>query len=132
MKLEVFALCDAAAESHGRLNVLGTFDQLVAVRLPVIHPACAVALRIRFDVHEAAEHRIRLRMVDADGQPFMKEMDASIRPRFGEDVSSTAINLILNMQRIKFDAFADYALILEVNNVEEAFLPLRVVAIKNS
>jgi hypothetical protein len=71
-------------------------------------------------------------MVDADGHPFMKEMDASIRPRFGEDVSSTAINLILNMQRIKFDAFADYALILEVNHVEEAFLPLRVVALKST
>ena len=131
MKIEVFALCDAATESHGKLNVLGTFDQLVAARLPVIHPVCAVALRIRFDVHEAVEHRICLRMVDPDGQPFMKEMEASVRPRFGEDVSSTAINLILNMQRIKFDAFADYALLLEVNKVEEASLPLRVVALKN-
>ena len=131
MKIEVFALCDAATESHGKLNVIGTFDQLVAATLPVIHPACAVALRIRFDVHEAVEHCIRLRMVDPDGQPFMKEMEASVRPRFGEDVSSTAINLILNMQRIKFDAFADYALLLEVNKVEEASLPLRVVALKN-
>ena len=131
MKIEVFALCDAATESHGKLNVLGTFDQLVAARLPVIHPACAVALRIRFDVHEAIEYHIRLRMVDPDGQPFMKEMEASVRPRFGEDSCSTAINLILNMQRIKFDYFADYALLLEVNEVEEASLPLRVVALKN-
>ena len=131
MKIEVFALCDAATESHGKLNLLGTFDQLVAARLPVIHPACAVALRIRFDVHEAIEHRIRLRMVDPDGQPFMKEMEASVHPRFGEDLSSTAINLILNMQRIKFADFADYAFLLEVNEVEEASLPLRVVALKN-
>ena len=131
MKIEVFTLCDAATESHGKLNVLGTFDQLVAAKLPVIHPACAVALRIRFDVHEAIEHRIRLRMLDPDGQPFMKEMETSVRPRFGEDVSSTAINLILNIQRIKFDSFADYALLLEVNKVEEASLPLRVVALKN-
>ena len=93
MKIEVFALCDAATESHGKLNVLGTFDQLVAARLPVIHPACAVALRIRFDVHEAIEHRIRLRMVDPDGQPFIKEMEASIRPRFGEDVSLSLIHI---------------------------------------
>ena len=132
MKIEVFALCDAATESHGKLNVLGTFDQLVAARLPVIHPACAVALRIRFDAHEAIEHRIRLRMLDPDGQPFMKEMETSVRPRFREDLSSTAINLILNMQRIKFDAFADYALLLELNGVEEASLPLRVVALKKS
>ena len=129
MKIEVFALCDAATESRGKLNVLGTFDQLVAARLPVIHPACAVALRIRFDVHEAVEHRI-----PTYGRPrwtaFMKEMEASVRPRFGEDISSTAINLILNMQRIKFDAFADYALMLEEIRLRK-LLPLRVVALKN-
>ena len=89
-----------ATESHGKLNIIGTFDQLVAARLPVIHPACAVVLRIRFDVHEAVEHRIRLRMVDPDGQPFMKEMEASVVLDL-EDVSSTAINIILNNQRIK-------------------------------
>ena len=28
MKVEVFALCDAATESQGKLNILGTFDRL--------------------------------------------------------------------------------------------------------
>ena len=59
----------------------------------------------------------------------MKEMEASVRPRFGEDKSGFAINLILNMH-IKFDAFADYALLLEVNKLRK-LLPLRVVALKN-
>ncbi|MAI20338.1 MAG: hypothetical protein CMF28_03790 [Kiritimatiellaceae bacterium] len=130
MKVEIFALCDAATESQGKLNLLGTFDQLVAGSVPVVHPACAVAIRIRFEVQEAVEHQIRLHMVDPDGQLFMKSMGASIRPRFGGDVSSAAVNLILQLQRIKFDLFADYALRLEVDDEEVASLPLRVASLR--
>ena len=39
MKVEIFALCDAATESQGKLNLLGTFDQLVAGSVPVVHPS---------------------------------------------------------------------------------------------
>ena len=58
MKVEVFALCDAATESQGKLNLLGTFDRLVAKQLPVVHPACAVAIRLRFDTMEVAAHHV--------------------------------------------------------------------------
>ena len=69
-------------------------------------------------------------MATSDGQPFMKSMGASIRPRFGGDVSSAAVNLILQLQRIKFDLFADYALRLEVDDEEVASLPLRVASLR--
>ena len=48
MNIEAFLLCDAATGHQGKLNVLGAFDTIYAKQLPVIHPACAIALRIRF------------------------------------------------------------------------------------
>ncbi|WP_407992464.1 DUF6941 family protein, partial [Pontiella sp.] len=66
MKIEVFALCDAATDNHGKLNILGTFDQIYAARVPVSHPACAIALRLRFDKMEEGVHSVKLQLVNPD------------------------------------------------------------------
>jgi hypothetical protein len=48
VNVEVFALCDAATDSGGKLNVLGAFDSLQVGAYPTVYPHCAVAVRIRF------------------------------------------------------------------------------------
>ena len=126
MKVEVFALCDAATESQGKLNLLGTFDRLVAKQLPVMHPACAVAIRLRFDTMEVAVHQVRMTMVDIDGKTIFDGMNASIHPRIPSDLSSVAVNLIMQIQRLKFEDFGEYALHLEVDRQIVANLPLTV------
>ena len=126
MKVEVFALCDAATESQGKLNLLGTFDRLVAKQLPVVHPACAVAIRLRFDTMEVAAHQVRMIMVDTDGKTIFDGMHASIHPRIPSGLSSVAVNLIMQIQRLKFEAFGEYALHLEVDHQIVATLPLTV------
>jgi len=126
MKIEVFALCDAATDNHGKLNILGTFDQIYAARMPVVHPACAVAMRLRFDKMEEGKHMLRLQLVNPDGVPVFQAMDGEVNPRMGEDVESVAMNMILNFQHVKFDAYADYQINLTVDGVAMASLPLRV------
>jgi len=126
MKIEVFSLCDAATDSHGKLNILGTFDQIFAARMPVIHPACAIALRIRFDKMEEGAHSIDLQLVNPDGKPVLKPVEGEVRPKMGEDVDSVAVNLILNFQNVKFEAYADYQINLAIDHVSMATLPLRV------
>lgn len=126
MKIEVFSLCDAATDSHGKLNILGTFDQIYAAKMPVVHPSCAIALRLRFDKMEEGIHRIRLELVNPDGIPVFQPMNGEVVPRMGHDVDSVAVNLILNFQNIKIDEFADYQINLAVDDVAMASLPLRV------
>ena len=126
MKIEVFALCDAATENHGKLNLLGTFDQIYAVKLPVVHPACAIALRIRFDKMEEGKHAVQLQLVNPDGIPVFQSMEGEVNPRMGADIGSIAVNLILNFQHVKFDTFADYQINLRIDEVAMASLPLRV------
>ena len=126
MKIEVFALCDAATDSRGKLNILGTFDQIYAAKMPVVHPACAIALRLRCDKMEEGVHRINLQLVDPDGTPVFQPMEGEVHPRMAPDVESVAVNLILNFQHMKFETFADYQINLAIDDVSMASLPLRV------
>jgi hypothetical protein len=126
MKIEVFALCDAATDSRGKLNILGTFDQIYAASMPVNHPACAIALRIRFDKMEEGVHKVNLQLVNPDGFPVFQPMEGEVHPRMAEDVDSVAVNLILNFQHVKFAEFADYQFTLAIDDVAIATLPLRV------
>ena len=126
MKVEVFALCDAATDNQGKLNLLGTFDQIYAAKMPVVHPACAIALRIRFDKMEEGIHKVNIQLVNPDGIPVFQPMEGEVKPRMAEDVGSAAVNLILNFQHIKFEEYADYQINLTIDNISMASLPLRV------
>lgn len=126
MKIEVFALCDAATDNQGKLNILGTFDQIYAAKIPVIHPACAIALRLRFDKMEEGSHRVDLQLVNPDGIPVFQPMVGELNPRMGPDIGSVAVNLILNFQHVKFEEYADYQINLAIDDVAMASLPLRV------
>lgn len=126
MKIEVFALCDAATDNRGKMNLLGTFDQIYAAKLPVMHPACAIALRLRFDKMEEGPHAVKLQLVNPDGVPVFRDMEGRVNPRMGADVGSVAVNLILNFQNVKFDQFTDYQINLSIDGIATASLPLRV------
>jgi hypothetical protein len=126
MKVEVFSLCDAATDNRGKLNILGTFDQIYSAKIPVVHPACAIALRLRFDKMEEGAHKVNLQLVDPDGRPVFQPMEGEVHPRMAEDVGSVAVNLILNFQHVKFESFADYQVNLAIDDQSIASLPLRV------
>lgn len=126
MKIEIFSLCDAATDNQGKLNILGTFDQIYAAKMPVVHPACAIALRLRFDKMEEGVHRVNLQLVNPDGIPVFRPMEGEVNPRMAEDVESVAVNLILNFQHIKFEEYADYQITLAIDDDGMAVLPLRV------
>jgi hypothetical protein len=126
MKVEVFCLCDAATDNRGKLNILGTFDQIYSARIPVVHPACAIALRMRFNKMEEGTHTVSIQIVDPDGHPLFKPMNGEVHPRMASSVDSVAVNLILNFQHVKFEAFADYQVNLTVDGQSTSSLPLRV------
>ena len=69
----VSTLCDFAADYQGKLCIQGGFDSLVARQFPVVHPVCAVALRICLTPEDEGTHELGLSIVDADGTPLDKE-----------------------------------------------------------
>jgi hypothetical protein len=75
---------------------------------------------------EEGTHKVGLQLVDPDGRPVFQAMEGEVHPRMGVEIDSVAVNLILNFQGIKFDAFADYQINLFVNEKNEASLPLHI------
>ncbi len=126
MHIELFSLCDAAADYNGKLSILGAFDAIWARTAPAVHPQCAVALRMRFSRVEEGEHKVRINIVNADGKSVVKPFETSAKIQYKEHVNSIAANMILNLHGIKFPDFGDYSIDLTLNGKHEASLPLFV------
>ena len=126
MNVEVFALCDAATDSQGKLNILGTFDSIWAAAIPTRHPQCSVAVRLRFSRIEEGDHKVVLHLVDEDGKLLMPPLDANLQIRFGENDPTAVANLVLNIQGLNIEKYGEYSVILAVDGRQEASLPFFV------
>jgi hypothetical protein len=127
MNIEVYSLCDAATVSVGKLNILGAFDTIWTMSMPVIHPQCAIALRVRFDSIERGEHRIAVNFVDLDGKNIIAPMNRPINVNFPEGQRSGSANFVLNIQGLKLEKHGEYSIDLAIDGRREGSLPLFVV-----
>ena len=126
MQLEVFTLCDAATDSFGKLNILGTFDTITVPAVPAIHRQCAIAIRMRFRRVEGSHHRLALTFVDEDGHDVLPPLNTEISVPFGEHDLTRAVNFVLNMHHLQLKRFGEYAIELAIDGRLEASLPLYV------
>jgi len=127
MNIEVYSLCDAATNDTGKLNILGVFDSIWARELPVTHPQCAIALRIRFDSIERGEHRVAVTFVDLDGKNIITPANGVIKVDFPDGQRSGSANLILNIQMLKLEKYGEYSIDLAIDGRSEGSLPLFVI-----
>jgi len=126
MNIESFLLCDAATDQQGKLNILGTFDNIFAKEVPARHPSCSIVSRIRFEKCEEGEHQIKISIIDADGNSIGPKLDTKITVRVVGNLKSTVVNLILNLQGIEFKQYGHYQVDLLINGNVHASLPLQV------
>ena len=126
MNVEAFLLCDCATDSGGKLNVLGAFDSIGAKKVPVRHPACTIAARIRFSKIEEGEHNVRINVIDQDGRNIGPRLDGNISVQVGDDADSSVRNIILNIQGLKLQDYGEYRIDLAVDGRQEASLPFNL------
>jgi hypothetical protein len=127
MKVEIFTVCDAAtSDSGGKLNVLGSFDRINAASVPVTHPLCALAIKMRFERLEEGQKRVRISFMDSDGKPVMPTLDAATQVQFppGEDTVTACV--VLQIQQLKLPNFGEYSIDLAIDGRHEASIPLFV------
>ena len=129
MEVEIFALCDAAADYGGKLSLLGTFDSIQVKQFPATHPHCAVALRVRFERIEEGNHRVRINIVDEDGHSIGPSVDGNIEVKFPPNASSVCTNMVLNINGMKFEKPGRYAIDLAIDARHEKSLPINVAQI---
>ena len=126
MHIEAFLLCNAATESGGKLNILGAFANIQAKEMPFVLPACAVVARIRFEQIEQGRHNTKLQMIDADGARVGPKLKGAIDVQFPENTDTAVTNLILNIQRLKFEKFGKYRIDLAIDGQIASTLPLLI------
>ncbi len=126
MNIEIFTLCDAAADYQGRLNILGVFDTIFAAQMPAVHPFCSVALRMRFQRTERGQHMLRLDIVDDDGKVVLPEIEATFNVEMPGNSQVASANLVLNLGQLQFQSYGEYAINLAIDARQEASLPFWV------
>ena len=126
MNVEAFLLCDCATDQQGKLNILGAFDIVYARKMPAVHPACTVAARLRYSRVEAGEHKIRINLIDADGNPAGPVLEREISLKVNENDNTGVRNIILNIQGLRLANFGEYRIDFAIDNRLEASLPLKV------
>jgi len=133
MEIEIFTLCDAATDWMGKLNILGSFDQINLTEFPKVYPyLCAIGLRVRFERIEEGRHTLKINFVNADGKPVRTPIDGEINVRFGGDGQWLCANLAFPIAQLKFEAPGNYSIDLAIDGRQERSLPLRVVLVKPS
>jgi hypothetical protein len=124
MKVELAALCDAATESAGKLNILGAFDALHLPQYPFQVPHCALVYRIRFNRVEGGEHGIRVNFVDQDGKDLVPPLEAKANVTLVDGQDSRVTNLIMNLSGLNVPAPGKFSIDLAIDGRHEMSLPL--------
>ena len=126
MRIEIFALSDAATGDLGKLSMLGAFDTIWVAKTPVVHPQCTIALRVRFERIERGEHKVVVHFADSDGKNVIPPAQGAIKMNFPDEQSSGSAHLILNIQGLKLERFGEYSIDLAIDGQHKASLPLFV------
>lgn len=126
MNLQAALLCDAATDDHGKLNLLGAFDTICSAQMPVVHPQCAVALRLTFTSGDEGEHQLKLAIVDADGQGLLAPIEVPVTVALPDDTHFGSRNFIFNLQQLRFEAPGLYAVDVMLDGEQAASVPLQV------
>jgi hypothetical protein len=131
MDIKVAALCDSASDYGGKLCVLGTFDTICAAKLPVIHPQCAIALRICVRAEDEGECQFRIAFIDMDGNNVMPPFEAKVEVKVPGDAVWVTRNLVMNIQRLKFEEAGHFSIDITGNGEMLERIPLRVMLMED-
>ncbi|MGD0536826.1 MAG: hypothetical protein ABSC03_04180 [Verrucomicrobiota bacterium] len=128
MKVELFALCDFAADYGGKLSVMAVFDTLFARQTPVVHPHCCIAVKLRFEKIEEGQKRLRLSVTDADGKPVLPAVESPLEVAMPASEHTSTVQVVANIGGIKFESFGEYSIDLAIDGRQEGSIPLFVRA----
>ncbi len=130
MEIQVATLCDSAQDYNSKLCVLGTFDTIGSRGVPVVHPQCALALRVCFRAADEGSHKMTIRMINSDGKDMMQALEANVDIRLPEGADFITRNMILNFQPLRMETGGTYSFEVFFDGKQYASVPLRVLVVE--
>ncbi|CAN5805147.1 hypothetical protein BH11VER1_BH11VER1_03020 [soil metagenome] len=127
MQLQIATLCDSAADYQGKLCIMGAFDTLIAAEFPVMHPQCSLALRLLFEPQDVGRHEFHIQLLDEDEKLVMPAFTPAMEVSFPPGaVPFVTRNLVLNLQRLRFEKAGVYQFSMSMDHQSIISLPVRV------
>lgn len=127
MKLELLTLCDfAKGEPNGKLNIIGTFDRILAPQVPSPAPLCAIAARLRFEAIERGSKTVTISFVDSDGVRVIPDMNVQMNIQVPPNETSATANVVVMLAQVNLPSYGEYSIDLAVDARLEGSIPLFV------
>ncbi len=129
MDIQIATLCDFAADYNGKMVISGTFDTLAGQAMPLVHPACVLAMRLCITPEDSGDHKFTVNIIDADGTALDDKMpiEADMPIELPDNVPFMTRNLILNLQGLKFPEDGVYYVDISIDEELVSRVPLRIV-----
>jgi hypothetical protein len=132
MDIQIATLCDFAADYNGKLVVSGTFDTLAARALPVVHPACSLAMRFCFTQEDVGKHKLSINIINEDGEsldPDHMPIEPEFEVKLPNDAPFNTRNMVMNLQGLRFHQDGIYSVDIGYDGELMMRLPLRVLKV---
>lgn len=118
MRIPIFTLCDYAQSNGGKLNIIGTFNKIIAERFPLKYsPALFVVARVTSV--EPCEGVFEFTVSDPDGKSIMKPIDGKFKiddPLHNNQEKSFDFTVAINNQ--VFEKPGAYTFKFRIGNIE--------------
>ena len=132
MKIPLAVLADAANVSEGKLNILGNFSIIHAVKFPTRHPEMQLVIRMEASPAEVgAKKNMEVTMIDADGKKIMGFSADFAVPEPKNPGETVQIQTILGLRDTVFPKAGRYAIHVLINGNEEARIPLTLALLED-
>lgn len=100
MEVEIFTLCDFAQDNHGKLTIVGTFDNINVNSFPSESPNYSIAMRLRVANSEAGNHTMHIKCLDENGVEINNlALKAEFTVMPNQKAPYSGINLVLNLKK---------------------------------
>jgi hypothetical protein len=132
MDIQIATICDFASDYNGKLVISGTFDTLAARSLPVVHPACALAMRFCFTQEDTGRHKFFINIINEDGEsldPNNMPIEPEFEVQLPNNLPFITRNMVMNLQGLRFQEAGIYSIDIGCDGEVLVRLPLRIVLV---
>lgn len=128
MQIDYAFLCDAAAESGGKIHALGIgFERINLRQLPAVHPRAVAVVRFSFNRDDLGAHAFRVRISDADGRDVTTPVEGTITLALSGDADRGRANMVVELVQMDLRTAGPHEVAITLGDRELASLPFEVV-----
>jgi len=127
MQLDYAFLCDAAAESGGKIHALGIgFERITLRQLPAVHPRAVAVMRFSFTRADIGSHAFRVRVSDADGRDVTGPIEGHLTLQLSDDADRGRANMVVELVQMDLRTAGPHEVAIAVGGRELVSLPFEV------